>query len=175
MPEFNIPNSGVIKKTAVVDIVSPVQRVFGYISAEESLPKFLKKYGPVHAVTGAKMHKGPWSVPGAYRTLHFDSGDTLREELLVFQPFSYFAYCISDFSNVTKYLCHIAYGEFNFKPLNGTTQVSWTYSFKPRNFLTSILLSAFMSLYFKKYMQQGLQLAKEDIERQHSIITPNLN
>ncbi|MEO6453911.1 MAG: SRPBCC family protein [Ginsengibacter sp.] len=164
MQEGEIPGTGVITTTAEIEIDSPIHKVFNYISAEKSLTKFLKKYGPIHAVKSAEMHKGPWSVPGAYRTLHFESGDTLREELLIFQPYTYFAYSISEFSNVTKHLSDIAYGQFSFKTKEDKTHVTWIYSFKPKNFFTRILLSIFMSLYFKKYMQQGLQLSKKDIE-----------
>jgi hypothetical protein len=168
MQESKIPTSGVIKRTAEIDIDASIEKVFNYISAEESLTKFLKKYGPIHAVEKHVTHKGPWSMPGAYRTLYFESGDTLREELLVFTPFTYFAYSISEFSSVTKHLSDIAYGHFEFVKKENKTHVTWTYSFKPKNFLTSIPLSIFMSLYFKKYMRQGLQIAKNDIESNKS-------
>ncbi len=164
MPVNQIPTRGVITRTAAIEINSSIDLVFNYISAEESLTKFLKKYGPIHAVEKHETHKGPWTIPGAYRTLYFESGDTLREELLVFKPFTYFAYSISEFSNITKHLSAIAYGQFKFETAENKTHVTWIYSFKPRNFLASILLSIFMSLYFKKYMQQGLQIAKTDIE-----------
>ena len=159
-----IPTRGVVTRTAKIEIDSPITRVFNYISAEESLTKFLKKYGPIHAVERHETHKGPWTAPGAYRTLYFESGDTLREELLIFEPFTYFAYSISEFSNVTKHLSDIAYGQFKFEATENKTHVTWIYSFKPKNFFAAIPLSIFMSLYFKKYMEQGLQISKSDIE-----------
>lgn len=164
MQESKIPTSGVITRTAKIEIDSSIDKVFNYISAEESLTKFLKRYGPIHAVERTEMHKGPWSIPGAYRTLYFETGDTLREELLIFQPFTYFAYSISEFSNFAKHLTDIAYGQFAFETKENKTYITWTYSFKPKNFLTGIPLSIFMSLYFEKYMQQGLQISKKDIE-----------
>ena len=169
MPEGIIPTKGVITRTAEIEIDSSIDKVFSYISAEESLTKFLKRYGPIHAVQRAEMHKGPWSIPGAYRTLYFETGDTLREDLLIFQPFTYFAYSISEFSNSTKYLTDIAYGQFAFEPRGDKTLVAWTYSFKPKNFFTSVLISIFMSLYFKKYMEQGLKISKKDIENYQGV------
>ena len=168
MQKSIIPTRGVITRTAEIDIDSSIDKVFNYISAEESLTKFLKKYGPIHAVEKHETHKGPWTMPGAYRTLYFESGDTLREDLLIFNPFTYFAYSISEFSNVTKHLSGIAYGQFAFTTRENKTHVTWTYSFKPKNFFTAIPLSIFMSLYFKKYMQQGLKISKGDIEGSES-------
>ncbi len=66
MQKSKIPAKGVITRTAQIEIDSSIERAFNYISAEESLTKFLKKYGPIHAVIKYKMHKGPWSIPGAY-------------------------------------------------------------------------------------------------------------
>src|SRR5258706_7692405 len=128
MQENKIPTRGVITRTAEIEIDSSIDKVFNYISAEESLTKFLKKYGPIHAVEKYEMHKGPWSIPGAYRTLYFETGDTLREELLIFHPFTYFAYSISEFSNATKHLSDIAYGQFAFETKENKTHVTWTYS-----------------------------------------------
>lgn len=153
-----------ITRVAHIEISSPVEEVFAYISAEESLPKFLKRYGPIHGIARWESHKGPWAFEGAYRTLHFEGGDTLREELIAFQPPVYFAYSISEFSSSARHLADIAYGEFSFEGAEKKTYVSWRYTFKPKNFFTAILLSLFMSLYFKPYMQQGLEISKKDIE-----------
>jgi Polyketide cyclase / dehydrase and lipid transport len=168
MQVSKIPASGVITRKAAIDIEASIEAVFKYISAEESLTKFLKKYGPIHAIERHETHKGPWTMPGAYRTLYFESGDTLREELLIFTPHTYFAYSISEFTAATKYLADVAYGQFEFETRGDKTHVTWIYSFKPKNFLASIPLSIFMSMYFKKYMLQGLQISKRDIESAQS-------
>src|SRR5450432_1510249 len=104
MQQSAIPTKGIIKRIAEIEIDAPIEKVFNYISAEESLPKFLKRYGPVHAIEKWETHKGPWSFAGACRTLYFEGGDTLREELLSFHPSTYFAYSISEFSGSVKHL-----------------------------------------------------------------------
>lgn len=164
MTHSQIPTKGVITGTAEIFIDSDKDFVFKYITAEDVLPKILKKYGPVHAVEKVVINKGPWSVAGAYRTLYFDSGDTLREELLTFKPSEYFDYSISEFSNFAKHLSEIAYGQFWFTTRGNQTAVRWTYTFKPKNMLTKAVLSLFMDVYFKKYMQQCLQIVKSNIE-----------
>ncbi|MEO8766297.1 MAG: SRPBCC family protein [Ginsengibacter sp.] len=169
MQEKKIPTVGVITGTAQIDINSSIERVFYYLADEKSLTKFLKKYGPIHAVTKFETHKGPWTMPGACRTLYFESGDTLREELLAFEPVTYFAYSISEFSNVIRHLSAIAYGQFAFVRKENKTHVTWTYSFKPKNSAVAIPLSIFMSFFFKKYMLQGLQISKRDIENSNNV------
>lgn len=164
MPPLSIPTKGTVTGKAEIDIAAGIQQVFDYIPSEKSLPEYLKSYGPIHAVVRSELHKGPWSEPGAYRTLYFETGDTLREDLLAFHAPTYFAYSISEFSNFAKHLSSIAYGEWSFKSGENKTNVQWKYTFKPKNILTKMVVSLFMHLYFRKYMQQSLLNAKKNIE-----------
>ena len=164
MQQLSIPAKGVINQVAVININAPCDVVFNYVTNPASLPKMLQHYGPVHGVERSEIHQGPWSAPGAYRTIHFTSGDTLREELLAFDAPFYFAYKISDFSNFARHLTAVAYGQWWFNQQQDTTEVTWRYSFQPKNLFTRIPLSAFVHLSFGKYMHNCLRNAKMQIE-----------
>lgn len=164
MDQLNIPRDGLITQVAVITINSSQEKVFAFISDAASLPKMIRQYGPIHGVEKSVLHKGPWSAPGAYRTIYFDSGDTLREELMAFDAPHYFAYNISAFTNFARFLTRIAYGEWWFKQQGNATEVTWKYSFKPKNFLTKIPLSIFVRQSFGKYMHNCLLNAKQLVE-----------
>lgn len=164
MHQETIPAKGVITNTSVIDIQESCGKVFSYVAAPESLPKFFQQYGPIHGIEKSVLHKGAWSAAGAVRTIHFDSGDTLREELIAFDPPRYFSYSISEFSNFAKYLTAVGYGEWWFEQKDDCTRVTWKYTFKPKNFLTGLPLSLFVKKSFSKYMDNCLQNAKKYIE-----------
>ena len=159
-----IPVKGVIIKTASIDVRRPVEEVFDFVTDENSLPKILPKLGPIHAVTGSTIIKGPWRQAGATRTLHFDSGDTLKEQLLAFNRPFYFSYSISEFSNFAKHLTRIAYGQWWFSAMEGGTHIDWKYSFLPKNAFTRPVVSLFMNKYYEKYMNQCLHLVRQYVE-----------
>ncbi len=164
MAETLTLSKDLVTRQASINIASDRETVFNYLSAEESLTHFLKKYGPIHAVVKHETHKGPWSMPGACRTLYFDNGDTLREEMISYHPHDSFSYHISDFSGTVKNLASMAIGEFSFSSEGSQTNVVWTYTFQAKNAFTAVIVSLFMDLFFKKYMQQNLLIAKANIE-----------
>jgi len=161
----SIPTTGVVTKQASIEVNSDIQTTFNYVTDPKSLPEFLKKHGPIHAISKSEMIKGSWGTPGAARILTFDSGDTLVETLLSMDPPKYFSYSIGEFSNFAKHLTKIGYGEWWFEEKNGSTMVTWKYSFLPKNGFTRGVLTLFTGLFYKAYMQQGLALIKERVEK----------
>lgn len=166
MEKSPIPTNGVLVRTAEIDVANSRETVFKYISGGEALPAWLKKCGPVNGVVKTVVNKGPYTTVGASRTVYFDDGSTIVEQLTEFDPFSYYAYSVTDITNALRHLTNLGYGQWWFEERAAVTHVKWTYSFVPKNVVARLFLSVFLSLFYKKFMNQALQLAKGQLERQ---------
>ena len=154
-------------KTTVTAVVhAPIQKVLDYTVAEDVLPKVLKRYGPVPAISGTEVLHGPWGRVGADRTVKIDGGGTLHEQITHFEAPGYFAYRIDQFAGTPlKGFAKGAVGSWEFTDLGGgDTRVEWTYSFEPTSALTTPIAGAFASTFYRGFMKQALQLIKEGVE-----------
>ena len=165
MEQPPIPVNGVLKRTAEIDISATSQTTFQYISNSDVLPAWLKKCGPINGAVKTVINKGPYSVVGANRTVYFDNGDTIVEQLTWFEPYVYYSYSVTNFSDFLRHLTNIGYGQWWFENIDDKTHVKWVYTFVPKNFFSRMVLSLFLSLFYTKFMNQSLQLAKTQIEK----------
>src|SRR5258705_11806963 len=102
------------------------------VSAEVVLPKVLRVFGPVPAVTAASEVSGPWDQPGSTRRVHLADGTAAREQVTVFRRPEWFGYRVWDLGGPFGRLVHEATGEWVFAEVEGATIVHWTYRFYPR-------------------------------------------
>lgn len=150
--------------TEVFTVKAPVGEVFDFIVAEDVLPKILKKYLFIPAVTGTRVHAGDWKTPGSYRTVMFESGDTLREELTHFEKPSYFGYTVSEFSSFQRHFASHGTGQWWFVAKGDLTEVKWTYTFYPKGTFGRMILHPFVKNDFRTYMKRSIQLIQSQIE-----------
>lgn len=143
---------------------APIQDVFHFVVAEDVLPKVLLGYGPVPGVVATSGNTGPWDVPGSMRTIHLKNGDTAREQVTDFQPPSYFAYRVSDFTFVLKHLATQGRGQWWFTSGEGGTHVKWTYTFMARSAFTQPFLRIFALLLWRGYMRVAIRETKAQLE-----------
>ena len=141
------------------NIVVPgdIAAVFDFVSAEDVLPKILTGYGLVPGVVSTTDVSGPWDRPGSHRIVHLSDGSTVHEGVTHYDRPAYFAYRVSDPSFALKHLMRQARGEFWFERAGTRTQMTWTYSFEPKNVLSRIPLSLFVSTQWKGYMDVCLK------------------
>jgi hypothetical protein len=173
---MQIPPHGALSKTAEIEIDRDREEVFRYVSANNTLPAWLKKCGLVNGVTGTTINHGPYSFVGASRTVYFDDQSTLVETLTEYNPYQYYSYSVTNITDKLKSLISIGYGQWWFSDKGSSTQVKWVYSFVPKNFFARIGLSLFMAFFYARFMKQSLQLLKTQLELVDSIpsnpITP---
>jgi hypothetical protein len=143
---------------------TPIEKVFDFIVAEDVLPKILKKYFIIPAVTGSKIHQGDWVTPGSYRTVFFANGDTLKEELTDFDRPTYFAYKVSEFSSFQKRFASYGTGQWWFKANGDKTEVKWTYTFYAKSRFKRFFLKPFINHDFRTYMKRSIKHIKKQIE-----------
>lgn len=155
-----------VSHTESFTVNAPIEEVFKFIVAEDVLPKILKRYRIIPAVTGSTIHKGDWETPGSYRTVHFANGTTLREELNNFDRPDFFAYTVSDFSGFQRRLTTHGRGEWMFDEIDDVTHVSWTYTFHARNRVKRPIVRLFVRTDFKTYMRRSIELIKKQIEHE---------
>jgi Polyketide cyclase / dehydrase and lipid transport len=154
----------------VFDIAAPVERVFDFEVAEGVLTKVLKQYGPIPAVAHTKVLSGPWGRPGANRTIFFEDGSTLHEEITDFRRPGYFAYRISQFEgNTLAHLAASATGCWTFEKVgenaSDQTHIEWIYSFEPKSWLARPVLSVFAHTFYHGFMRQALRLTRDAMAR----------
>ena len=72
-------------------------------------------------------------------------------------PPRYFAYRVSDFTNIFRYLTDGAEGQWWFEEAGASTEVKWTYSFHARSTLAKAMLLPTVKLLWNGYMRVGIQ------------------
>ncbi len=148
-----------ITRTAL--IAETPDKVFAFIAAEDVLPKVLTGYGPLPAVVRTSGHTGPWTQAGSSRVVHLADGTTAQEQVTHYAAPSAFAYRVWDFGNpVVKRLATQARGAWTFEPVDGGTQVTWTYTFTARNAAAALPLSGITQLLWRGYMDVCLANTK---------------
>jgi hypothetical protein len=160
-----VPKSKVIKEQAVVMVNCTKETAYKYISGSSELPDWLIKSGPVDGVKDVEIIDGPYSRVGATRKVIFADGDTIREELLTYNPFTYYDYSVTAFSDFLHKLTDAAFGQFWFEQSDGQTKITWVYSYTYKNIFSRLILWLFNQLFFKKFMQNALNMAKIRIEK----------
>jgi hypothetical protein len=134
------------------------QIVFGFIAAEDVLPKVLTGYGPLPGVVRTSRHTGPWDRPGSARVIHLADGNTVREQVTRYDRSKHFAYRVWDFSHpLIGSLADEAHGEWTFASHPGGTLVTWTYTFTAKNAAAAIPLTLIAKIFWRGYMDVCLE------------------
>lgn len=162
----------VIREQAVVLVNCSPETAYRYIASSTELPDWLRESGPIKGVKSVDILIGPYDRPGARRTVIFHNGDTVQEELITCNPFSSYEYKVTAFSDFLKKLTDAAFGQFRFDPSNGQTKITWVYSYTYKNRYCRIILSLFIWLFFRRFMQRGLNNAKAQLEKPLIISLP---
>jgi len=123
-------------------------------------------FGPLPSVTGTLNQTGPWDDAGRSRTVVFSDGSSARETLTSYEYPNRFAYRITEFTGVLRFLASEARGEWWFEDVPGlaATSVRWRYEFVSRSAILKPLVSLFTRSLWRSYMGKALRLAKAQVE-----------
>jgi hypothetical protein len=163
--ETTTPASRKYPQTTVTIIVNaPISKAFDYI-APIYLPHIFPGAGLIPDITDTSVREG-WNKPGLSRTVYFADGSTCQETMLTYNASTSFSYKNEQFTSpVLGALMYRFEGEWLFTDLNdGRTQIEWTYRTIPKNFLARLLVRAVLLRFFKKMLQQALDISKQDLE-----------
>jgi hypothetical protein len=129
-------------------------QVFDFIAAEGVLPVVLTGYSPfLPAVVATSGNTGPWDRPGSSRLVHLKDGRTAVEEVTGYNRPDFFSYRSNKFTFALKYLATGAAGEWWFTTDGAGTKVRWTYTFKAKSWLASMILPIFARFLWSSYMR----------------------
>ena len=138
---------------------------FGHIVPID-LTSIFTGYGPLPSVSKTLNATGPWDAAGRSRTVVFSDGSSATESLTGYDFPNGFAYRITGFTGVLKYLASEARGQWWFESVPGAkaTSVRWQYEFVSRFKLLKPLVSLFTQRLWRGYMTKALDLSKVQVE-----------
>ena len=139
------------------------KRAFNTI-APIDLSLIFKGWGPFPAVRGVNNQTEAWDHPGASRNPDLSDGSTATERLTEYTSGHSFAYELTQFTNVLRYLIQGVRGEWTFTPDAEGTVIRWTYEFKPlrRRYL---LVRRLLAPLWRLYMEVGIEEAAKVAEK----------
>lgn len=125
-------------------------------------------YGPLPSIRETLKETGPWDAAGQSRTVVFSDGSSASETLTSYEYPSRFAYRITDFTGVLRFLAIEARGEWWFESVAGgnATSVRWRYEFISRSAILKPLVSLFTRSLWRGYMGKALRLSRAQVEAQ---------
>lgn len=123
-------------------------------------------YGPLPGVSGTCDQTGNWDGAGQTRTVMLTDGSAAQEALTAYQYPSYFAYQVSGFTGVLRFLAREARGQWWFEPIPGThaTSIRWQYEFVSRAAWLEPIVCLITQRLWRGYMRKALRLSKMQVE-----------
>ncbi|AXQ27982.1 polyketide cyclase [Solimonas sp. K1W22B-7] len=151
--------------SAIVEtrIAAPRAAVFEAIVPID-LPSIFTGYGPLPAVTGTREQSGAWDGAGQTRVVMLSDGSEAGERMDRYRHPEYFAYTVSGFTGVLRWLVHSANGEWWFEPEGEGTRVRWRYAFNARSWVVALPVWFITRMLWRGYMGKALRLSREGIE-----------
>ncbi|KFF03212.1 SRPBCC family protein [Flavobacterium reichenbachii] len=159
------PASGKYPQTTVVIVVdATIEKAFNYI-APIYLPHIFPGAGLIPGIKDTSVNEG-WNKAGLNRTVYFADGSTSQETMLTYVEAKSFTYKNENFTSpVLRALMQRLEGEWFFTTDNdGRTRIEWTYRTIPTNFVARIFIRTVLLRYFKRMLQQAVDICKEDLE-----------
>lgn len=96
------------------------------------LSRVFTGYGPLPAVTSTSGQTGDWDGVGQSRLVHLSDGSSAPELINSYDRPAGFGYRVGPFSGPFGKIVEHADGLFLFDDVDGSTDISWTYTFKAR-------------------------------------------
>lgn len=159
-----VPSKRILFTTAEVIVNCDKKKAYEFVSSVNKLSSWLLKTGPIYGVIKVTTLRGHWENVGDNRLVERGDTATLVEELISVHPYSNYAYQTTKFSDIFKHFTNKTYGHMWFDTVDDKTRLRWVYTFTYKNFLSRLFLSLFVPLFLKKYLQNGLNNAKEFLE-----------
>jgi len=127
----------------------------GSVGNYKNLPK-IKKTTPVN---------GNFSKVGDSRRVHFDSGETLLESIILWENPGNFAYELTELEIDLKRVARRARGHFkHFALEEGKTRVVWTYGFDHKNLILKWFINNYIQTTHRFWMRDTLAEMKRQTE-----------
>lgn len=124
------------------------------------------KYKDLPRIVKTSPVSGDFTEEGHSRRVHFHTGETLLESIILMkQPFE-FAYELTEIELALKRAAKRARGYFRYSSLpGGKTKVEWTYGFEQKNFFVKMFLQRYIKKTHSSWMKDTLTEMKRQSEK----------
>jgi hypothetical protein len=99
---------------------------------------------------------GTWGEPGSRRRVVLADGNSLLEEVLISQLPEMFRYEVWSFTSEAGKYAAYGIGQFQLKKAGTSTDVVWSYYFRPRGWVDAWLMRPFVTQDYHQFMTGGL-------------------
>jgi len=145
---------------------APPNRAFDIIVPID-LSLVFKGWGPFPAVRGVNNQTEAWDHAGPSRNPELSDGSTATERLTEYTAGHSFAYELTEFTNVLRWLVDGVRGEWTFTPDGDGTVIRWTYEFKPLRGRYFLVRKGLAPLW-RRYMQESVEAAARVAEERQA-------
>ena len=102
-----------------------------------------------------------WGPDGSRRRVVLEDGNTALEQLIHFEPGSFFEYQVWNFTNIARFATEYAIGRFSVAPVEGGTLLTWTYRFRPHGPMTTGGLRWFVRTRYQAFMAASMEVIEQ--------------
>jgi hypothetical protein len=142
----------------------PADKFFDWYM-HEPIENFMLGTLIVPRITGTQALPGPkWGEPGAARKIAFKDGTTSLERILSTDLPRSYSYQPWAYTSPVRLLSDYAVSTMSALAHDGKCRIVWDYGFHARNSLALPLLGAFVSLDWKRNLENGLAVLKKHLE-----------
>jgi hypothetical protein len=127
---------------------------------------YYPKSGALPGVVEVRDQTGNWDRPGQTRQLMLSDGGWVVEHTMNVEPYSFFAYNLTDFQKIFGVLVEHARAEWTFTEVSGGTNIHWSYTFFPKSRAAVPVLALIIKLLWGPYMKKVLPGIGAEVNRQ---------
>jgi hypothetical protein len=143
----------------------PQNEVFEFCTQNDTFERTLRPLGPIAGVAKVELRDGDIVQTGAHRTITLTDGSVLEEEVLDYTPPERHQYrWKKGLKPPFSWLVHSGTGCWEFSPVNGGTQIEWSYVFELRSSLAYPIAFPIIAL-FERWLAQGLGNIASELEK----------
>lgn len=150
-PPVRVLDRETVTRTRTGFVAAPPHALLDWI-IDVPLEDVFAPYGSLPAVAGTLPLSPDWPDEGARRRVLLSDGHQAAEIILSVEGTTAFTYQVWGFTNAAGGLAEYAIGRFEVIPVEGGSQLNWSYVFAPRSRGSRVLLSAFVATQWSGYM-----------------------
>lgn len=118
-----------IATTVSRDISAPLEKVFDIANDVGGVSDLFVGWGPIPAVTAARIDGGGAIGAGKLRLVETSDGATVREPITVFERPSRVEYSLQGVPAPFSFLVREGHARWHYRQVEGGTRVEWEYAF----------------------------------------------
>jgi len=149
--------------TVQSDVVVPLNRFLAWFT-DTGAPQFASFLTGTAAIAGAIRSDqliGSWREVGDRRRITFADGSSALEEITVDQKQHLFQYEMWNLTNDTGRYITYAVSEFSFSEIGKSTQIRWTYSFRPLAWPDGWFIRRVVQEDYRQFMEKALSAMRD--------------